>query len=339
VQYNITPDLQLEVGGRLEQNWAHLRQINNLYGAVGDPPVPLFHASSTDDENRWSGSMWTGKVGVNYTLDDNNFLYAFASKGSKVGGASIGYTFKPETVMDYEAGWKSTLLDGGLVVQLAGFYSQYSNFQVDGLNPVNGLNSTFNVTEATTFSGIEAQVFGTFGHLRFDAGASWVESSVGAVTLVNTSDPVLAADITAHAFTGGLGPQCATGLPSNPPVCYNYTPYLLSMSGKRNPYAPTWNFNAGVEYTFELGGDTTLTPRIDYSLQSGQWTTLWEIPSSDWIDGHDLWNLRATLNHGQWSLSTYITNLADTTFITGQFLSTAYLNAPRQYGARLSYRF
>jgi iron complex outermembrane recepter protein len=329
VQYNVTDDLQLEVGGRWEHDWAKLRQISDLYLPVG-PGGMLINLSHTDGSGTWSGDMWTGKVAANYTLDDQNFLYAFVSKGSKVGGASIGYTFDPETVWDYEAGWKSMLFDERLVVQLSGFYSQYSSFQVDGLNPANGLSSTFNTKDAT-MDGVELQLFGNFGQFRFDMGGAWVQTSVGAVTLVNTN--------LLPFSTSTRGPQCAAGVPSNPPTCFNYTPYEVSVDGRRNPYAPTWTFNFGAEYAFNMGPDTTLTPRVDYSYQGSQWTTLWQTYPSDWMPGHGLWNARLTLNHKDWSLSAYATNLLDTTYATGQFLNTMYQGPPRQFGARLSYRF
>jgi iron complex outermembrane receptor protein len=82
-----------------------------------------------------------------------------------------------------------------------------------------------------------------------------------------------------------------------------------------------------------------LTPRVDYSYQGSQWTTLWQTFPSDWMPAHGLWNLRLTLDHKDWSLSAYVTNLLDATYATGQFLNTQYQGPPRQYGARLSYRF
>jgi iron complex outermembrane recepter protein len=329
VQYNVTDALQIEVGGRYEKDWStNIQYQHTVLQLV--PPFPFI--SDTSDTNSWSGDMWTGKVAVNYTLDDQNFLYAFVSKGSKVGGSSTGYTFKPETVWDYEAGWKSTLFDGRLITQLAGFYSEYTNFQVDGINPVNGLNSTFNVTSPTTFEGLELQLIGNFGQFHFDAGGAFVQSSIGEVSLINTSL------IPGYNAQTTYGPQCATGVPSNPPVCYDYGPARVSVKGRRNPYAPVWTFNFGVEYAFNIGTNTTLTPRVDYSYQGSQWSTLWENPA-DFTAAHDLWNLRLTLDHNDWSLSAYITNLLDNTYNTGGFLGYVFQGAPRQYGARLSYRF
>lgn len=331
VQYNITPDLQLEVGGRWEHDWSKLHQVSHTYVNVATPANPfLVDVNPVDGTGTWSGDMWTGKVAANYTLDERNFVYVFVAKGSKVGGASIGYKFNPETVWDYEAGWKTTLFDDRLMVQLAGFYNSYNDFQIDGLNPKNGLSSTFNTKDAT-MNGVELQLFGHLGQFRFDMGGAWVQTSVGAVTLVNTN--LLPSSLT------GLGPQCATGVPSNPPTCYDYGPATVSVEGRRNPYAPTWTFNFGIEYSFNLGPDSTLTPRMDYSYQGSQWTTLWQTYPSDWMPGHDNWNLRLTLDHKDWSLSAYITNLLDNKYATGQFLNTMYESPPRQYGARLAYRF
>jgi iron complex outermembrane recepter protein len=322
--YSITDALQLEVGAR----YTHDKVENGgvIYiGVIGETPLV-----TTDQTSQYKGSNWTGKVGVNYTLDENNFLYAFVAKGAKMGGAGPSYSFKPETVWDYEGGWKSTWIGGHLMTQLAGFYNQYKNYQIDTLLPATGQSATIN-TEDSTIYGIEIQANGSIGDLRFDAAGAWVQSSIGAATLVDSNSLPSSA-------TGTLGPQCASGVASNPPTCFDYTSYLESVDGKRNIYSPTWTANFGVEYTFNLDRDFALTPRVDYTFQGSQWSTLLE-KETDYIASHDIWNLRLTLDHESWSLSTYVTNLMNKTYVSGKFSSTEYLGPPRQFGARLSYRF
>lgn len=327
VKYQVTEALQLELGARFTQD--------ETWGAgmikTGVPDGLTLVA--TDQTAHYSGNNWTGKIGANYQLDDRNFLYAFVSKGAKAGGAGPAYSFKGETVWDYEGGWKSTWLDNHLMTQLAGFYSTYKNYQIDvGVLPATGQSATINTPEATIY-GIEVQTNGMVGGFRFDVAGAWVQSSLGDATMVNVSGLP-----SAVATSGIRGPQCASGVPSNPPVCFDYAPYIMSVTGRRNMYSPTWTANFGVEYPFTIGSETTLTPRVDYTFQGSQWTTLLET-SSDYIASHDLWNLRLTLDYNAWSLSTYITNLMDKQYVTGKFSTTQYMGPPRQYGARLAYRF
>jgi len=59
----------------------------------------------------------------NYTINDDNFLYVFAAKGAKAGGSNGATIFLPETVWDYEAGWKTQLLDKHVRVQIDDLYN------------------------------------------------------------------------------------------------------------------------------------------------------------------------------------------------------------------------
>ncbi|HEY5412353.1 MAG TPA: TonB-dependent receptor, partial [Caulobacteraceae bacterium] len=324
VQYDLTKALQLEVGGR----YTHDVVNNGGQIQIGFPGQPPF--VTIPNVGSYAGDNWTGKAALNYTLNDENFLYVFASKGAKAGGSNGATNFLPETVWDYEAGWKTQLFDRRLRLQLDGFYNNYSNYQVDGIiDPATGTSGTGN-TKGAIIKGVELQGQGRLGGLSLDFGAAWVDSSIGAVTLTNKR----------LLPNGGsnLGPQCAAGVPSNPPVCFNYGPYFVSVAGRSNTYAPRWTYNFGAEYTFDMGRGATLTPRIDYSYQGSQWTTLLE-NSTDFLPSHGLWNARLTYSQGRYSLTGYVTNLANKTYVSGQFINDEFLGPPRQFGVRASYNF
>ena len=323
-QYDLTKALQLEVGGR----YTHDVVNNGGQIQIGFPGLPPF--VTIPNTGSYAGNTWSGKVALNYTLDDANFLYAFASKGAKAGGTNGATNFLPESVWSYEAGWKTQLFDHRLRLQLDGFYNDYSNYQVDGIiNLATGTSGTGN-TKGATIKGVEFQGQGRFGGLGVDFGLAWVDSSIGLVTLTNNR----------LLPNGGnnLGPQCAAGVPSNPPICFNYGPYFVSVQGRSNTYAPRWTYNFGVEYNFDMGRGATLTPRVDYSYQGSQWTTLLQ-NSTDYLASHGLWNARVTYSQGRYSLTGYVTNLANKTYVSGQFGNNEFLGPPRQFGVRASYNF
>lgn len=324
VQYDLTSALQLEVGGR------YTHDVVNNGGQIqivipGLPPLATIPLVGS-----YSGDTWSGKVALNYALNDDNFLYAFVSKGAKAGGTTGPTQFKPEAVWSYEAGWKTMLLDRQLRVQLDGFYNKYKDFQVDAVDVATGNVATTN-TDGATIKGIELQIQGKFGGLGVDFGGAWVDSNIGAVTLVNTR-------LLPGGGASNLGQQCAPGVPSNPPVCFDYSPYFVSVQGRSNPYAPRWTYNFGVEYNFDVGHGGTLTPRVDYSYQGDQYTTLLQNPT-DYLPSHGIWNATLTYAHGDYSLTGYVTNLANKTYVSGQFLNAEFLGPPRQFGVRAGYRF
>lgn len=314
LKYNITNALQVELGGRYTTD-----TVKSDFIVFGFP-----NAGSYSDDT------WSGKLGLNYTLDDSNFLYGFVARGAKSGGANGASIFKPETVWDYELGWKTQLFDDKVAVQVDGFYNQFLDYQVDAVDQLTGQVGPTNI-DNTRIYGLEVQSNGAIGGFRYDLNAAYVVSELGTVTLVNQ-----------RAMPQSLInlPACSTLGSPNPGVnCVaSFAPWYVTVSGKQNAYAPKLTFSAGVQYTFTLDADTTLTPRVDYSYQARQWASLIEDPTY-LIAAHDIWNLRLTLDHNQWSLAAYITNLADKTYVSGQFLNTEYFGPPRQYGARLSYRF
>jgi iron complex outermembrane recepter protein len=324
-QYQLTNALQLEVGGR------YTHDVVNNGGQIqivipGLPPLVTIPNSG-----QYAGDNWTGKVALNYTLNQDNFLYAFASKGAKAGGSNGNTSFLPETVWAYEVGWKTQLFERKLRLQLDGFYNDYRNYQVDGIiDLTTGTSGTGN-TKGATIKGVEAQGQGRIGGLALDFGLAWVDSNIGPVTLINN-----------RLLPGGgatnLGAQCATGVPSNPPICFDYTPYFVSVEGRSNTYAPRWTYNFGVEYNIDVGSGATLTPRIDYSYQGSQWTTLLE-NATDFLPSHGIWNAHLTYARGSYAIIGYVTNLANKTYVSGQFINDEFLGPPRQFGVRASYRF
>ena len=124
-------------------------------------------------------------------------------------------------------------------------------------------------------------------------------------------------------------PQCTGGMA--PPACFDYTPYYVSVEGRHNSYAPVWTLSAGLQYAIPLPSESTLTPRIDYSFQGSQWSTLIENPASDYLARHDIWNFRLTYDHTNWSFVGYVTNMLDKTYVSGSFGTTEFFGSPREF--------
>ncbi len=330
--YKITDDLKLDVGARYTQ------YKNSQTGAVvigrGIPFPPFLDTGLqvADLGGGYQDGRPTGKVALDWQVNANNLVYAFVARGYKPGGFnSANSTFNPETVLDYEIGWKPTLAEGRVRLQIGAFWNDYKDFQLDVLNVNDGQLEPRNIANAT-IKGFEAQMQAKLGAFGFDFGASFVHSALSHAVFVNTRA------LPAPGATR-LGPQCPAGVPSNPPVCFDYTGYYTSETDGANPYSPKWTFNTGMQYTLQLQTDTTLTPRIDYAYVGSQYTNLLYSPVTDLLRSRSLVAAKLTLEHGTWVAEAYGTNLAGRQYVTGQFNNNEFYGPPREYGLRASYRF
>ena len=337
MSYKLTPRLQLQVGLRYTHDWNEVGAGGHVTIGLGIPGVPPIYVNQAGIE---TDSATTGKVALNWKLSHKNFLYAFIAKGFKAGGfnpATAGgpqSNFSPETVWDYEAGWKGQYFDDHLATSVDGFWDDYSNLQVNALIPSTGQTSLLN-TGKSTIKGGEAELHGRFGALSVDMGAGYVNSRLGAINLVNTE--ALPPGVTAQGL-----PQCTAAVVTA--GCFNYVPYVVNLSGSQNPYSPTWTFNAGVQYAMAIGDVGTLTPRVNYSYVGSQWTTLFEVPVTDYLPSYGLWNATLTYAFGKWTVQAYGLNLANKTYVSGQAApgtnpDNEFFGNPRQYGIRITRSF
>jgi iron complex outermembrane recepter protein len=319
--YSITDALKLEVGARYSRT--SFIMDNTTVALLNG--IPFLGENILGDEEK--DSKLTGKVGLDYTLSPQNFLYGFVATGHKGGGlngvgtllpvppgqppvttpaADLPPAFLPEEVTDYEVGWKGTYFNNHLRTQLGAFYNQYRNFQVALFEPNLQAGFDTNVPGTTRIDGLEAQMQGQYGNFTFDLGASYLESAFGTFSAVDSRN--LAA-----------GEQ--------------------NLTGNQQPNAPRWTAQAGVQYLFHLGSDT-LAPRLDYGMVGSRWATVFEVRPTDYLAAEHLFNGQLTYRHRQWDFTAYGTNILNDHYvaaIVGGDLAVA--GPPRQYGLRVSKTF
>lgn len=333
VSYEIVPSLQLQVGLRYTYDKNYVSPGEGVTINLGIPNVPPIFSSASGAE---SDSATTGKVALNWTVNESNFLYAFVAKGFKAGGFNAASAtaaqsaFAPEVVWDYELGWKGSFLSDHVRADVGGFWNNYTNLQVGAFNPTTASASLIN-TGKSVIKGGEFELHGRFGGLNLDMGGAYVNSRLGAISLVNT-----------EALPPGTNvPQCANG--TQPPACFNYLPYTVNLSGDQNPFSPQWTYNAGAEYTIAIGDSGALTPRLNYSYIGSQWTTLFEA-QQDYLRSQGLWSGSVTYERKAWRVQLYGLNLANKVYVAGQAAAggnpdNQFIGNPRQYGLRISYHF
>ncbi|MEN9717454.1 MAG: hypothetical protein RIQ99_332 [Pseudomonadota bacterium] len=324
---------QLSVDAGLRYSHFHVDGSSAVYRAAAgstlaqvllSPPTGatvLVPQTGTEQDGRM-----TGKLALNYKPDANNLFYVFASRGYKNGGINPpGGTFQPETVWDYEAGWKSTMLDGHLRTQLGAFYMKYNNFQMDVVNPLSGQSGVVTLANST-IKGFEASFQAKVDGFSLDGGLSFVDSSVSALRLINKwSIPA-----------GVTLPQCAAGV-ANGATCYNYT-YATSEGGP-NLYSPKWTGNVSAAYRLETANGMSITPRVGYAFIGAQWAYPTYQATTDRIPSRGLLQASVTVERDGLKVEAYGTNLANKFYVAGQNGKNELYGAPREYGVRVTTRF
>jgi len=314
VSFNMPAGFQLQVGGR----YSDVKTTNHV-------SVDQFTALINDQQSA-SSTNFSGKVALNWTINQHNFVYGFAATGFRAGGLNVPVglgqpaPFAPEKITEYEVGWKAGLLDGHLRTQLDAYYNDYRNFQVTIAYP---LIPTFgfevNTPNPTKIYGFEAQAEAVFGDFSFDAGLGLMHSQLGTFYAI---DPRL----------GGAAP-C---LPATGPA----TAACIDLGGKEQTYAPNFTFNIGAQYIFRVADADTITPRLNYGHVSSQWATLFEDTAlGDRIGERNIFNGQIAWTHGSFVASLYGTNLTDERYVGALNSGLRFEGPPRQFGARLMKSF
>ncbi|MBB3357406.1 MULTISPECIES: TonB-dependent receptor [unclassified Novosphingobium] len=332
--YQLAPKFSVDAG--LRYSHFHVDGFGAVYRAAPGSTitqvmtVPPVGASVLVPQtgNEGDGRM-TGKLALNFKPDADNLLFVFAARGYKNGGINPpGGSFRPETVWDYEAGWKSSFFDRRLKTQIGAFYMKYNNFQMDVINPLSGQSGVVNLANSD-IKGFEASFQGKFDALSVDGGLSFVDSSLSALSLVNKWA------IPAGVSTPQCNPAGTPGTVGN--GCFNYV--ITSTSGGPNLYSPKWTWNVSAAYRIDLGGERTLTPRLGYAYIGSQWAYPTYQAATDLIAARGLLQGSITLDMGGFKAEVYGTNLANKFYVAGQNGKNELYGAPREYGVRFSKTF
>lgn len=315
VEYDVTEQIRLSAGLRYTEEKKKYR-----YDAIDlDPfdnsslPLPVAGINDTLKEDNISG-----KLGIDFTVNDDLMLYASASKGFKSGGfnGAIAFDraelmpFTGEDLYAYEVGAKATLWDGKLRLNAAGYYYDWRDFQAFVTQIRSGVNVIVlsNAGDAEVWGAeLEAVAMPT-DRLTMRAAANYMDTEISKFNAEAGDD-----------FTGNR-------LANSPE---------LSFSGQVRYDLPVeeWGFGA------YLLGDASYRSRVYYSLGN-------RLQSSQ--KGYWLLNARLgiTSPDERWEFAIWGRNLTNKLYVSqsydnfgGIFPSQNFLGDPRTYGATLSFNF
>ncbi|EJL26220.1 outer membrane receptor protein [Caulobacter sp. AP07] len=256
LSYKVTDALTITAGARetYDAKKTVLAQTaNTAAGAVtynGRRYVRL-----TDEQPSWDLSAL-------YQVNPDVSVYARVAKGFRgptIQGRSAVFnadftTANSETILSYEAGFKSALLDNSLRFNASAFAYEVKDIQLNG-NDSNGNGVLFNADKAQAY-GMEADAeWRPVSNLLLTAGVSLLHSEIkdkrvyaqvcalNSVVVCTVKNPTI-------AIVGPFG-----------------TSTFAQIDGQPLPNAPKYNFNFTARYDLPVGADGKLFVATDWNVQ------------------------------------------------------------------------
>ncbi|WP_066660356.1 MULTISPECIES: TonB-dependent receptor [unclassified Sphingomonas] len=273
--WNVTDALEISGGLRYTSDRKHYRgTVLNLFPATQPDPNPLPTLATSQGGplfifNRpfkQDFAALTGSASIQYRWNDAISTYASYAKSFKSGGYNTRYNAAPAGNLPVPFAEENVTSYevgaktniGRLRLNLAAFQAEYQDIQLIFRQGVVPL--LFNAGEAR-IRGLEAEAsLRTSWGLTFDGGISILDDKIKSVTPV----PGATATVTPNDDL---------------------------------PFTPDMQANFGISYAIPLGGDMTLTPRVDGSYQSKITFITGSIPLIE-ENGYFVGNVSATLKLG-----------------------------------------
>jgi iron complex outermembrane recepter protein len=261
--------------------------------------------------DRATFAAWTPKVSVQMRASSNVFGYASASRGFKSGGFNPSWPvpdhpYSPEFAWSYEGGLKSTLADGRLGVNVAAFYNDYRDLQVQSfIRP--GLLDITNAASATV-RGVEIESTAAPRGIQLAGHVSWIDATYDSYTAV-----------------GDRGVK-------------------RDAAGHRLNNAPGWSGRGSATRAFATPRGGTLTLSGAASWQSRVFFTPFN-DRVETQEAYGLVHLHAGFQPRQhaWEIAVYARNIGNQAYITGTSSSPIPAiggrpGEPRQWGTQVTLR-
>ena len=263
---------------------------------------------------KYSKNNVSGKIGVDFKLDDDNMIYANVSKGYRAPSFNAQAFFdpgelsvaKPEKVTAYEAGSKMQFANRSVTLNLAAFYYDYRNQQFINVDPVLASQTLLNIDKSRITGGeMELAIRASDGiSLRSGLGLLSTKIKRGTVSGVNVAGnrlsnaPKLTANIGADVT---LFDSDAGKLSFHPDLAYQSNQYFEVLNVPR----------------LRQGSYALVSAHLDFETADGRWNA-------------SVWGKNLTKEH-------YFTSRVD--LLAGFGFDYNHIGTPRTYGATVGMNF
>lgn len=315
VSYDVTERLKLSFGAR--QTWEDKTLVSfeqtDFESVFG---FPLLASTGSAPSTTDSYNAFTPTGTVSFKATEDVLVYATASRGFRSGGFNdslgdlSGIAFGPESLWNYEAGWKSTWLDQRLLANLSLFYMEWDDIQLTADDPTTPAlfdPRTINAGRAVS-KGIELETAAAVtDNFTISANLTVVDAVFKEGTLLD-------------------------GTPLD-----------------KIPGAADFTMNIAGEYTIPISEDFDLNLRGEYYRQGDVALNADQSRPEAFQEGYGLLSARVSLVSGNgWQIAAWGKNLLDEDYNVGVFdlLSNPFvgqyfnaLGAPRTYGGEVRVNF
>ena len=313
--YDLTDSLTGQVGLRYTDESKDLTARREV-SPFGAPPINPPTVSVGDEQLSWDASL-------TYALNADTNVYGRIARGFRAPSiqgrlvfGDVITTADSEILDSYEAGLKTTLLDGRLDANLAAYTYTVEDLQLTAIGGAGNFNQLLNAEEGKGY-GFEADVRALLTEsLAFSAGLSYNNTELDDAGLT----------------VGICGSPCTVRDPIDP-----VTGGAL-IDGNAFPQAPEWIGNFAFDYTRDWRGGEIFAS-TDWSYRSDSNIFLYE---SVEFTAEGRWEGGAALGYrkGPWSAKAFVRNLTDEigTVSAIDFNNlTGIFNQPRIYGIELGW--
>lgn len=322
--YDISDTVTLTAGLRYTKDEGDALMDAFLFtlDANGDPDA-LIANSIPNVARDYDDTEVTGKLGLDWQMNDDVLLYTSFSRGYRSSAFNAGAVFAPgefsvvapEFVDSYEVGFKSIWFDNRLQLNAAYFFNIYEDQQF--LNVVNGLQLLENGEEAE-ISGFELEIMALPTEaLALNIGIGYLDAEY---TELSLNDPF-------------GGPD-------------------LDLSGNELISAPDLNVNIGVDYTLLDNSTGVYSTSFNAAYTSERWFSPYndDVATHAEVKADSHWvgnvNLSWETVDGDFGVSAWVKNLSNNDEpIYAQSLGLAFgfdyviPPLPRRWGVDFTYNF
>lgn len=306
VTYSIVPSVRLNLGGRYSSDTKESIQDLTLFLNTGNI------AACSGLLTAQSFNKFNGKARLEFDIAPDVMGYAQYSTGFKDGGTNLsacGGTFLPENLTSYEAGIKSSWMNGAVTANASVFHYVYKNLQVLAFR---GATDAFidNVTRAETTGGEFDLGLHPARNLDINVSGSLLDAKIKQMSSFDSENPA-------------AGNQNLAGLPL--------------------PNAPKFTLTAGVQYKIPAAFGS-ITPRVELYHSSSYNFRLFN-NAIDRQDGYTMVNATLTVDvGGRYQLRGYAKNLTNRHVLNQLLFSTlsgvaGEYGRPREWGIDASVKF
>lgn len=305
-------------------------------------PNPSFINPKTEDV--------TGRVALEWDLDDTSMTYVSYTRGLKPGGSNLTFSvgedalvresFEDETIDAYELGYKTDLMNNRVRTNVAAFYYDYTNLQFQASDFNEFGSGVSNIPESSIY-GVEFEMTALIGdNFSMDVKLAAMESEVSADYLA-LDNRLLIEDV---FLADGVTPAKEEIHGANRDVAG----FLQNLNGNELAKTPGMTADLTLSYEDEFSDGGYVIASLQYTYRGSFQQRVFSNPEVDSVDAYDLVNFSVSYDEPDqvWGVDLMVYNLLDEDGINSAMTDVFGVNEtgfqyvpPRQIMARFRYNF